>query len=178
LRELKRICFELQLKVAQELGLTRMFINVDFQVLNELDPVLKPDGMEVILEISEVEALHDLANHLSIARKWRSRGFRFAMDDFGAGFISLPFIGQLIPDYIKLDRSTILQAVSSENFRVFSTDLVRAMQNYATAGIIAEGIETEKELEVVKDMGISLGQGYLLGMPQALTRADVIRLQP
>ncbi len=177
LRELKRLCFELQLKVAQELGLTRAFINVDFQVLSELAPIPRPAEMEVILEISEVEALHDVANHLNIAREWRSRGFQFAMDDFGAGFISLPFIGQLIPDYIKLDRSTILQAVSSENFRTFSKDLVRAMKNYATAGIIAEGIETAKELQVVKDMGISLGQGYLLGTPQALTRADIARLQ-
>jgi EAL domain-containing protein (putative c-di-GMP-specific phosphodiesterase class I) len=124
--------------------------------------------MEVILEISEVEALHDVENHLTVVRKWREQGFKFAIDDFGAGFISLPFIARAMPDYIKLDRSTILQAVSSEKFRKFSKDLVKALGNYTTDGIIAEGIETKKELQVVQELGISMAQGFLLGRPQEL----------
>jgi EAL domain-containing protein (putative c-di-GMP-specific phosphodiesterase class I) len=126
--------------------------------------------LEVILEISEVEALHDIENHLKVAKQWRSEGYQFAIDDFGAGFISLPFIAKLIPDYIKMDRSTLLHAVSSETFRKFSRDLVRALENYASKGIIAEGIETQKELQVVKEMGIFFAQGFLLGKPQALNR--------
>jgi EAL domain-containing protein (putative c-di-GMP-specific phosphodiesterase class I) len=69
-----------------------------------------------------------------------------------------------------MDRSTLLHAVSSETFRKFSKDLVRALENYASKGIIAEGIETQKELQVVKEMGISFAQGFLLGKPQALNR--------
>ncbi len=182
LGELKRICFKAQLKAAQESGLKRMFINVDFDLLSQLESVPKPTGTEVILEISEVEALHDVENHLKIARKWREKGFKFAIDDFGAGFISLPFIAQLIPDYIKVDRSTILQAVASEKFRGFLKDLVRAMRNYVAEGIIAEGvepivesietvaenIETEKELQIVKEIGIYLVQGFLMGRPEEL----------
>ncbi|MGH7273081.1 MAG: diguanylate cyclase domain-containing protein, partial [Nitrospiria bacterium] len=156
LNELKRICFRSQLKVAGELGLKRVFINVDFNVLNQLELPTKPSGMEVILEISEVEALHDIENHLKMARKWRAQGYKFAIDDFGAGFISLPFIAQLIPDYIKLDRSTILQAVSSEDFRRFLKDLVLALHNYVREGIITEGIETSKELQVVREIGIHI----------------------
>jgi EAL domain-containing protein (putative c-di-GMP-specific phosphodiesterase class I) len=182
LGELKRICFKAQLKAAQESGLKRMFINVNFDLLNQLESVPKPSGTEVILEISEMEALHDVENHLRIARKWREKGFKFAIDDFGAGFISLPFIAQLIPDYIKVDRSTILQAVSSEKFRGFLKDLVQAMRNYVAEGIIAEGvepiiesietvaenIETEKELQIVKEIGIYLVQGFLMGRPEEL----------
>ena len=168
LNELKRICFRSQLKVAGELGLKRVFINVDFNVLNQLELPTKPSGMEVILEISEVEALHDIENHLEMARKWRAQGYKFAIDDFGAGFISLPFIAQLIPDYIKLDRSTILQAVSSEEFRRFLKDLVLALHNYVREGIITEGIETSKELQVVREIGIHIVQGFLLGKPQEL----------
>jgi diguanylate cyclase (GGDEF)-like protein len=175
LNELKRICFKSQLKAASELGLKRVFINVDFNVLSQLEVAPKPPNMEVILEISELEALHDIENHLKMARKWREGGYKFAIDDFGAGYISLPFIAQLIPDYIKVDRSTILQAVSSEKFRAFLRDLVLALQNYVTVGIIAEGIETvaerietENELQVVKDLGIYLVQGFLLGKPEEL----------
>ena len=175
LNELKRICFKSQIKAASELGLKRVFINVDFNVLSQLEVAPKPPNMEVILEISELEALHDIENHLKMARKWREGGYKFAIDDFGAGYISLPFIAQLIPDYIKVDRSTILQAVSSEKFRAFLRDLVLALQNYVTVGIIAEGIETvaerietENELQVVKDLGIYLVQGFLLGKPEEL----------
>jgi diguanylate cyclase (GGDEF)-like protein len=168
LHELKCLCFQSQLKVAQEVGLSRVFINVDFNVLSQLEPAHKPRNLDVILEISEAEALHDVENRLTIAQKWRNEGYQLAIDDFGAGFISLPFIATLIPDYIKMDRSTILQAVSSETFRKFSKDLVRALENYASEGIIAEGVETQKELQVVKEMGISFVQGFLLGKPQAL----------
>ncbi len=168
LGDLKRLCFEQQLAEAQRVGLKRLFVNVDFAVLSRMAVLPKPAGLEVVLEISESEALHDVDEHLKIAKKWRQSGFQFAMDDFGAGFISLPFIAQLFPDYIKIDRSTILQAVSSKKFRKFFTDLLRALEHYAKVGIIGEGIETEKELKVVTDMGIHLIQGYLFGKPEPL----------
>jgi diguanylate cyclase (GGDEF)-like protein/PAS domain S-box-containing protein len=168
LDELKCLCFKLQLKAAQETGLSKVFINADFTVLDQLEFIPKPPGLEIILEISEAEALRDVENHLKRARKWRDGGYQFAIDDFGAGFVSLPFIATLVPDYIKMDRSTILQAVTSETFRKFSKDLVRALKNYAKEGIIAEGIETEKELNVVKEMGMHIVQGFLFGKPQEL----------
>lgn len=172
LTELKCFCFRSTIKIAKQVGLERIFINVDFNMLNQLPLAPKPPGLEVILEISELEALHDIDNRLKITRKWREMGFKFAIDDFGAGFISLPFVAQLIPDYIKLDRSTILQAVASEKFRGFIKHLLPALRMYSTEGIIAEGIETEKELRVVKDIGIYSVQGFLLGMPQELKRKD------
>lgn len=167
LKELKKLCFSLQLKKAEELGLQKVFINVDFDVLNDMIiPTLR--GTEVILEISESEALLDVERFLKIAKNWRIRGFKFAIDDFGAGFISLPFVAQLLPDYIKLDRSTIVQAVSSEQFGKFLKDLILAFKNYSKEGIIAEGIETEKELRIAKETGNYLVQGMLLGEPKEL----------
>jgi diguanylate cyclase (GGDEF)-like protein len=168
LSELKCLCFGLQLRAAQKAGLERVFINVDFQVLDHLQTMPKPPGIEVILEISEAEALHDIEKRLRTTRKWRALGFKFAIDDFGAGFISLPFIAQLIPDYIKIDRSTIVQAGASGQFLKFLRDLILALRNYSKEGIIAEGIENEKELQVVKDLGVDPVQGFLLGKPQAL----------
>jgi EAL domain-containing protein (putative c-di-GMP-specific phosphodiesterase class I) len=172
LDELKRICFREQLRVAQAAGLDRVFINVNFSVIGAMACLPKPPHMRVILEISELEALHDVAKHLEIARRWREQGFEFAIDDFGAGFVSFPFIAEAIPDYIKVDRSTLLQAVSSPKFRIFTRDLVRAIRNYASEGIIVEGVETDQELEVVKELGIDLVQGYLFGKPRSLPVQD------
>jgi len=165
LRELKCICLLKQLKLAEEAGLKRVFVNVEFDMLNHLGAIPKPPGIEVILEISETEALYDVEYNLEIARKWRALGYKFAIDDFGAGFISLPFIAQFSPDHIKIDRSTMLQSVHSEKFRHFLKDLLVAIRNYTREEIIAEGVENEKELKAVKEMDISMVQGYLLGKP-------------
>ncbi|MDD5434936.1 MAG: diguanylate cyclase [Nitrospira sp.] len=172
LNELKCLGFELEIEKAREAGLQKLFVNMDFEMLRSLDHISKPDGIDVILEISEKEVLDNIESRLRTAQKWRARGFKFAIDDFGAGFISLPFIAQLIPDYIKIDRSTILQAVSSLQFREFLKNMMLAMKNYSAEGIIAEGIETEQELAVVKELGLDLVQGFLLGRPHELTSAD------
>ena len=168
INELKQICFRTQIKAAQEAKLQRLFINVDFDVISKIEPVYKPPTMDVILEISELEALHDVEKHIEVAKKWRRKGYRYAIDDFGAGFISLPFIASLVPEYIKVDRSTMLNAVSSEKFREFLKPLLESLRTYATEGIIAEGVETEKELKVVREMGIHFVQGFLFGKPKEL----------
>lgn len=168
LNELKEICFKKQIKTAQAIGLKRVFINADFELLERLDPVATSSRLEVILEISEKEALHDLKNHLKVAQKWREKGFRFAIDDFGAGFISLPFVAKLVPDYIKIDRLTILQAVSSEKFRKFLNYQVLTLRNYAKRGIIVEGIEIRKELAVVNKDACPSDSGLLIRQ----TRSD------
>jgi diguanylate cyclase (GGDEF)-like protein/PAS domain S-box-containing protein len=168
LSELKRICFQSQYKKSRELGLKRVFINVDFDLLRQLEDVPRPDEIDVVLEISELEALHDVESRIKMTRKWRSGGFRFAIDDFGAGFISLPFIARATPDYIKVDRSTLLMAVESEKFRKLLKGLVHALRNHTREGIIAEGVENEKELGVVKELDIDFVQGYLFGKPQEI----------
>jgi diguanylate cyclase (GGDEF)-like protein len=173
LGELKWVCFQGQLRAAQEASLHTVFLNVDFALLSTYGLVPKPDGIDVVLEISELEALHDIEAKLELANRWRRLGYKFAIDDFGAGFISLPFIARLVPEYIKIDRSTILQAVSTPQFKEFLAGLVVALQFYATCGIIAEGIETEDELQTVKEIGVSLVQGYLLGRPRALSREEI-----
>lgn len=168
LRELKCICLKKQIKGAQKAGLKTVFVNVEFDMLSDIEPIPRPPGMEVILEISETEALYDVEYNLEIARKWRALGYKFAIDDFGAGFISLPFIAQFTPDYIKIDRSTMLQSVHSDKFRTFLKELLVAIRNYTREEIIAEGVETEKELHAVRDMNICMVQGYLLGKPKEL----------
>jgi diguanylate cyclase (GGDEF)-like protein/PAS domain S-box-containing protein len=175
LNALKRLCFRSQLDEAERLGLRgeRLFLNVDFHLLNRLEMIRKPEEMEVILEISEAEASQsrDSESYLALLQKWRAEGFQIAIDDFGTGSFSFPFVEKLAPDYIKIDRSTLLQAVSSPKVRYFLNDLVFALRNYTTQGIIAEGIETEEELTVAQEMGVDFGQGYLLGRPEALSCA-------
>ena len=145
-----------------------VFINVDFDLLRSVDPVDKPPNAEVILEISEAETVSQVAKYLAVVERWREKGYLFAIDDFGAGFMSLPFVAQLLPSFIKMDRSAFLQAADSERFGSFLRDMISAMRNYSTQGIIAEGVETEAELEVVTRLGVRQIQGHLTGRPGSL----------
>ena len=165
LADLKEICFRKQIEAAEIHGLDRVFINVDFKLLESIGHREKPSDVDLILEISEKEALIDIEHHLAVTQEWRANGYRFAFDDFGVGFISLPFLADLEPEYIKLDRLTILQAVASDEFRKFLNHVVLGLRQYAPQGIVAEGIETEEELAVVEQIGIHIVQGYLFGEP-------------
>ncbi len=173
LGELKAMIFAAQLKNAEELELERVFINVDFSLLANLTPPPRPERTEVVLEISEAETMTDIERYLEVVTAWRERGFKFAIDDFGSSFLSLPFVAQLFPSFIKMDRSALVEATGSERFAGFLRDMVAAVRNYSSEGIIAEGIETEEELTVVRQLGVDQVQGYLTGRPVSLERPGV-----
>ena len=175
LAELKELYFRKQLEAAETHGLGRVFINVAFKLLESMGRREKPADIEVVLEISEKEALIDIERHLAVAREWRAKGFKFAFDDFGVGFISLPFLADLEPEYIKLDRLTILQAVASDEFREFLNHIVLGLRQYARQGIVAEGIESKNELAVAEQIGIHLVQGYLFGEPAPMNQQTLNR---
>ena len=156
------------MQAAQDGSLKRLFVNVDFNFLEHAEPIRAPEGMEVVLEISETEALRDVDHYLQLSQLWREAGFKFAMDDFGAGFISLPFIARLVPDYIKLDRSIIELMAESEQFKKFIAGLVSILKQYSSTGIIAEGIDNARQLQEVKNAGIPYVQGFLLDEPGEL----------
>ncbi len=137
LRELKTLCFKKQIETARKRNLKKIFINVDFELLSHLDLVRLPENMEIVLEISELEALEDIQNHLEVAERWREFGYQFAIDDFGAGFISLPFLSLLVPEYIKIDRSAILRAGASEKFKQFLSDVRIKRVVYRISSIVS-----------------------------------------
>ncbi len=165
LGRLKRVIFEMQIGQAREAGVLRLFLNADLDFLNRSDPVPLTPGMEVVVELSELDPNPHTEDRLTAFRKWRAAGYRFAVDDFGAGFVSLPILAQLEPDYVKIDRSSIVHALDSPQYREFFRHLVRAAGEYTAGGIVAEGIERDVELEVARELGIPYAQGYLLGRP-------------
>lgn len=163
----KELSFRKQLRRASDLGITRLFVNVDFELLARLyGKIKRPAGMEVTLEISEREPLENLEERLKMAEAWRQEGFQFACDDLGAGFLSLPFFIRLRPEFIKFDLSVVQQAMTSPQLQAFLHEATRLLLGFSR-GLIAEGIETSAQLSFVKELGIPLGQGFLLGRPQS-----------
>jgi EAL domain-containing protein (putative c-di-GMP-specific phosphodiesterase class I)/CheY-like chemotaxis protein len=117
-----------------------------------------------VIEITENSVIDDFDRMRDIVRRLRAHGFRVAIDDAGAGYAGLQTMVEIEPDFIKLDMSLIHGVETS----VVKQRLVRTLREFcreAAITLIAEGIETDKQLETLREMGVSHGQGFLFGLP-------------
>jgi EAL domain-containing protein (putative c-di-GMP-specific phosphodiesterase class I) len=119
----------------------------------------------IVVEITEqdAESAQDLDAHVA---RLRRRGAIIAVDDTGAGFAGLTRLMDLRPEVIKLDR-LLVSGLDHDDAKL---SLVEALVRYARrvgSNIVAEGVETLAELEVLADLDVTFGQGYALGRPAA-----------
>ncbi|RAH37756.1 EAL domain-containing protein [Halomonas sp. SL1] len=125
------------------------------------------DPHQLILEVTETAAVTDFSTARGVLQAMRDLGCRTALDDFGVGFSSFHYLGQLPVDYIKIDGSFIRHLTDSSDSRV----IVRAIADLA-AGFgkqaIAEFVDNEQVLPLLKAYGITYGQGFHLGRPRPL----------
>lgn len=94
----------------------------------------------------------------------REEGVRFAIDDFGTGYSSLSNLATMPFDTLKIDRSFVMSMSESEDRRVI-VQLILTMARQLRMKTVAEGIETQTQLEALKEWGASFGQGYFWSMP-------------
>ena len=119
---------------------------------------------QVTLELVEMENIKDNKSKLADAVcNLKEYGYSVAIDDISSGFERLLLVSLLRPEYIKLDRPLIKNLGNRINQIIIKnlTNMARELN----ADIIAEGIETKNELEIVKELGVQFGQGFLLGKP-------------
>jgi diguanylate cyclase (GGDEF)-like protein/PAS domain S-box-containing protein len=137
------------------------------KLLDELQSnfaALNVDPRRIIFEITETAAVADL----SMARKFinvvREFGCSFALDDFGSGFASFFYLKQFPVDYVKIDGLFIRNLVDNLDDQIF----VRAMVEIARAynkKTVAEFIENEAALDLLREYGVDYAQGYFIGKP-------------
>jgi len=121
----------------------------------------------VIFEITERKAIEDIMRVVSFVRELKDEGFRFAIDDFGSGYSSFYYLKYLPVDFLKIEGEFIKTLPNSPTDRVFIEGIVNVAKKMGIK-TIAEFIENENVLEVVKDLGIDYAQGYYLGKPEPL----------
>ena len=124
---------------------------------------VEPERM--IFELTENEVISNLQKACSLMGSLRARGFRFALDDFGAGASSLSYLRSLPIDVIKIDGSFIRSLEEAP----FNQAIIRAVQAIATAlkiPVVTEYVETIGICELVTSMGVEYVQGYLAGRPK------------
>jgi len=121
----------------------------------------------VIFEITERKAIEDIMQVVSFVRKFKNEGFRFAIDDFGSGYSSFYYLKYLPVDFLKIDGEFVKTLPNSPTDRVFIEGIVSVAKKIGIK-TIAESVENEEGLEMVKDLGIDYAQGYYLGKPEPL----------
>jgi EAL domain-containing protein (putative c-di-GMP-specific phosphodiesterase class I) len=118
----------------------------------------------IVLEITENAAVDDYDALAATLRPLRDRGLRLAIDDTGAGFASLRHILRLEPDIIKLDRSITERIDADRSTRALAAALTLVALESGMS-TVAEGIETSSQLAILEAIGVTSGQGFLLGRP-------------
>jgi EAL domain-containing protein (putative c-di-GMP-specific phosphodiesterase class I) len=131
------------------------------------DALLDAPARRVILELTEHTLVDDYPRLIASLRGLRRNGIRIAIDDTGSGYSSLAHILKLAPDFIKLDRELVSGIDVDPVRRALASTLVTFAAETG-AQIIAEGVETEDELDVLRRLGVRFGQGYHLGHPSTL----------
>ncbi|MER7274128.1 EAL domain-containing protein [Dactylosporangium sp. NPDC000244] len=143
----------------------RQFRAPDFAqwVLAEIDRMGLPPG-GLLLEMTESLLLHDDGEVAAELAALRQAGVRIAIDDFGTGFSSLSYLRRLPVDVLKLDKSFIDTVVSSAEQHAV-VDMIVQLARILKLQVVAEGIETSAERELLVTMGCDHGQGYLFSRP-------------
>lgn len=119
----------------------------------------------VVIEVTEHERITDYQQVRESISSLAGSPL-LSVDDAGAGYASLRHIFELSPSFIKLDREWVVN-IDSDPVRQSLVDALVSFSHRSGAKLVAEGIETVEELMVLREAGVDLGQGYLLGMPTA-----------
>ena len=125
------------------------------------------------LEITETALIDDIELATTCINKLESLGVRMAIDDFGTGYSSLRYLKNLQVGVLKIDRS-FTDGLSVDHGDGVIVKAVIDMANALNMAVVAEGIETQHQLDVLKGLGCEYGQGYLFGRP--LNGTDTERL--
>lgn len=137
-------------------------------LLDRLDSALEESGLgtrSLKLEITESLLVEDPESAEALLEAVRSRGIRVGLDDFGTGQSALAYLQRFPLDTLKIDRSFVQRLRDGGGEAEGIVDTIVALANHLKLDVVAEGVETEDQMERVTRLGCSLGQGYLFAPP-------------
>lgn len=129
------------------------------------------DPERLTLEITETAAVTDIDEALRFIERLQRLGCQFAIDDFGTGFSSYTLLRRLPVEIVKLDRSLIANLRTDAADREFVRAVITIAHGLGQR-VIAEGVENDETVELLRSLGADYAQGYVLGRPQPLEACD------
>jgi len=145
----------------------------DPDILRELAAAIEESGVDpslLVVEVTETAFVGQTEAGRAFAERVRELGCRLALDDFGTGFSSLSYLKHLPADHLKIDIDFVRELTSSETDARVVRGIVGLAREFSQT-TIAEGVEDEETLALLREMGVDLAQGYLFGRPAPLAEA-------
>lgn len=170
---LEKACMQMQAWLNQGIDIGFLSVNVaqlQFQRPEFPDTVrsaLSASGLEptrLVLEVTESSLMSDVQKSLLLLNQMRSLGIRLAVDDFGTGYSSLAYLKHLPIDILKLDQSFVTR-LPAETGNLAITRAVIALGQALKLEVLAEGVETETECEILVREGCRYAQGFYFSHP-------------
>lgn len=153
----------------------KLFFNLDSRILESGDyefgntsKILKKYALPkdtICFELSEKYEFVNPREVAKVLKTYRSQGFNIAMDDYGVGFSGFQMLYYAEPEFIKIDRFFIENIAKDTKKRLFVSNIV-SIAHLLGIIVIAEGVETESEYFICRELGCDLVQGYLVQRPQ------------
>jgi diguanylate cyclase (GGDEF)-like protein len=153
---------------------------IEGHLLDDVTRMLAETGADpamLELELTETQLLEDLDRATDVLDALRSRGITIAVDDFGTGYSSMTYLRHLPIDCVKIDQSFVAHATDYG----YDSTVIEALLTIAGAlglHVVAEGIETEEQLEYLRSRGCDRAQGYLLARPMPMADAEMMMAIP
>ncbi|WP_096704086.1 EAL domain-containing protein [Magnetospirillum sp. 15-1] len=161
---------------AGKLGDAKIFVNLSAKSLTDRERMmaiprrLAEAGVaasRVVLEITEREALPHFGDIVAMINELRSTGLGFALDDFGSGFSSFLYLKYITVDYVKIEGSFIRHVVTDDRDRIM-VEHIHSMARRFGMITIAEFVEDEATMVLLRKMGINLCQGFHIAVPKPI----------
>ena len=135
-----------------------------YEILNEIVKKNKLKPADLLLEITESAYTENAEQLIQVIEKLRSKGFRIEMDDFGSGYSSLNMLSSMPIDALKMDIEFI-RNIERNDKDLRLVELIVDIARYLNVPVIAEGVETEGQLKLLRGSGCDLVQGYYFSRP-------------
>jgi diguanylate cyclase (GGDEF)-like protein len=135
---------------------------------------IKPATLK--LELTESAVMADAEHALAVFAQLKALGVRVSLDDFGTGYSSLSYLRRLPIDTLKIDRSFVSQLDRFEDKRQI-VEVVLMLARALELDVVAEGVETDAELQLLRDMGSDYVQGYFYHRPLSPEAAAAVLLE-
>ena len=135
---------------------------------------VNPESVEI--EITESAFINNFEDVIDKIKTIRGLGMRVSLDDFGTGYSSLSYLKQLPIDTIKIDRSFIETALKDDSSGIIYESVIKMSQKLGFE-TVAEGVETKEQFNYLRERGIDIIQGYLLGKPVSKVEFEKILIR-
>ncbi len=122
------------------------------------------DPASVQIELTESVLLNNIDRSLEKIEQLRDKGFSIALDDFGTGFASLHYLTMFPLDTLKIDRAFVTNILEDKRQYYIAKSIINLARELELT-VVAEGIETEEQRQLLADLGCDIGQGYLFSKP-------------